>query len=108
MEKDKANALNEKLQKFVELRKEFTVESSKVYESFNTNSIFTGSTTIVSGGCFTSINSLSQTTKEPSKLKQLAIAQKERVEKARRYEEYLELQTSLSNYFPALNRLEKN
>ncbi len=99
--------LNEKLQRFLELSKEFTVGSREVYGDFNQN---IGFTSIGSGfnGTLYMAEAAQTIKKEPTKLEQFEIAQKEKIEKAKRFEEYRELQTDLSNYYSALNKIENN
>lgn len=97
--------LNEKLQRYLELSREFTVSSDKVYDGFQTNySTFYSSGSVIHG------ISVMYDPKEktPTKLEQFEIAQKEKIEKAKRFEEYLQLQTDLSNYYTALNKIENN
>lgn len=98
--------LNTKVQRFLELSKEFTAKSSEVYgDSFYESNYIT----INSNGLYTSnIISHGIPVEAPTKLEQFEIAQKEKIEKAKRYEEYLELQTELSNYYTALNKIENN
>lgn len=97
--------MENKIKRFIELSKEFTVKSSEAYGDFNP---YVGNITI-NGGCGTyyTINSEEQSKKQPTKLEQFEIAQKEKIEKAKRYEEYLELQSSLSEYYTVLEKLNK-
>lgn len=97
--------MEDKIQRFIELSKEFTVSSDKVYENFypagNIISISSNNTVSFYG----SASSQSESIKYPTKLEQFTAAQEEKVAKAKRYEEYLELQSSLSNYYKAAEKL---
>lgn len=94
--------LNTKVQRFLELSKEFTVDSNKVYDGFQQQ--FTSIS--MSGYYETCCDNRTEQEKPPTKLEQFEIAQKEKIEKAKRFEEYLHLQTELSNYYTALNKIE--
>lgn len=91
--------------RFVELSKEFTIDGDEVYEGFETkigNSPYiiptTGSGTVYIGVQL-------QYGNVPSKVEQYEKALKEKVEKAKRFEEYLELQKTLTEYFNSVNKL---
>ncbi len=106
MEKSKANTLNEKLQRFLELSSEFTVKSHEVYDGFQEQ--FTSISINAGCGGYYAIDSSQKEAQQPTKLEQFEIAQKEKIEKAKRYEEYISLQTDLKQYYSALNKIENN
>lgn len=98
--------MEDKIKRFIELSKEFTVDGKEIYKDLtnthyggvtNTNSCFIGSSTISYSSSPTSVNKTQLETFEENVFKM--------VEKARRYEEYLILQTDLLNYYKALTKL---
>jgi hypothetical protein len=88
--------MEEKIKRFIELSKEFTVKSNNIYG----DSIATYPSTSSVYVDFTHESQL-----QPTKLEQFTKAQRDKVEKAERYEEYLTLQTDLSNFYNALTKL---
>lgn len=103
--------MERKIKRFIELSKEFTVTSEEVYEGFESipsyfNISYSGSQTINIGGDFSNATGYSNTN-QLSKLEQYENLQLKKVNKVKRYEEYLELQTLLSEYYDSLNKLNK-
>lgn len=94
--------MENKIKRFIELSKEFTVKSDEVYSNFNPNA---GFATINNGGLYYTIDAQAQNIKLPTRIEQFTKAQQDKVEKAERYEEYLTLQADLSNYYNALTKL---
>lgn len=101
--------MENKIKRFIELSKEFTKTAEEVYEGFEAFSIGymhisgTNSFSISGTGDISNNGSYSQITE--SKAEQFEKSQLEKINKVKRYEEYLELQTSLSEYYNALNKL---
>lgn len=94
--------MENKIKRFIELSREFTVGSKEVYgDSIPNMNILT----IGNGGGYYTIDAQTQNIKVPTKLEQFAKEQQDKVEKAERYEEYLTLQTDLSNYYKAVTKL---
>lgn len=92
--------MENKIKRFLELSKEFTVKSNEVYEGFQE---YCGDLTINTNGYFyASVNSES---KQSIKLEQFETAQLEKIAKVKRYEEYLQLQTDLLEYYTAKGKL---
>lgn len=100
--------MEEKLIRFLKLSEEFTVKSDEVYDGFEVEPLYINS----SSGCYTlpigavgcGFNTI---TNDPpkTKLEQFETAQLEKIEKAKRYEEYLTLRTDLLNYYNAKEKL---
>ncbi len=84
--------MENKIKRFIELSKEFTVGSKEIYG--DTAPIY------ISGSCVNIIHEF-----QPTRLESFTKEQQEKVEKAERYEEYLALQTDLSDYYNALTKL---
>ena len=100
--------MENKIKRFIELSREFTKDAEEVYEGFkvdNTGDMhINGNFSIGTGnGYITTAQTYSQIT--DSKAEQFEKSQLEKINKVKRYEEYLELQTSLSEYYNALNKL---
>lgn len=94
--------MEEKIKRFVELSLEFTVSGKEIYKDF-TNTHYGGGNFIFTGGSCGSISLNPVST--PTQLETLEKNLLEISEKAKRYEEYLELQILLSEYYKALNNL---
>lgn len=92
--------------RFVELSKEFTTGSDEVYEGFKPHS--SGSFSISAGTSYI-VSSDSgyklQVNPTPTKLEQYEQSLQKKYEKAKRYEEYLELQKALTEYFNSIEKL---
>lgn len=99
--------------RFVELSKEFTVSSDEVYEGFNGVNIYAneGYVTINSTGSLGVQNPTAKlhilSTPTLSKVELYGKSLQAKCEKAKRYEEYLELQKNLEEYFISINKLNK-
>lgn len=93
--------MENKIKRFIELSKEFTVKSDDVYGNFMPSTYTLGVPNM--GGCY--VVAQTQSIKAPTILEQFTKAQQDKVEKAERYEEYLTLQTDLSDYYNALTKL---
>lgn len=87
--------MEEKIKRFVQLSLEFTIRAKEIYPMDSLQSY-------TSGTIYLSTDNM---TPSPSLLERFTKSQKEKIEKAERYEEYLELQKSLSDYYRALNKL---
>lgn len=96
--------MENKIKKFLELSKEFIVTSNEVYEGFS--DITTGITYTHSG--YGILNGICHNGKQPTKLEQFEKAQLEKIAKVKRYEEYLQLQTDLLEYYTAKEKLNNN
>lgn len=106
--------MESKIKRFIELSKEFTKDSGEVYEGFKEVSngwimgtCITGTNTSNVVG-LSSVNYIGNHTNSQiteSKAEQFEKSQLEKINKVKRYEEYLELQTSLSEYYNALEKL---
>lgn len=95
--------MEHKIKRFIELSKEFTINSNKVYEGFE-NNVANGFT--MSGWTTASLTNCSgNISKQPTKLEQFEKAQLEKIAKAKRYEEYLQLQTDLLEFYTAKEKL---
>lgn len=94
--------MENKIKRFIELSKEFTVDSREIYGE----SLFS---TISSHDMWTGVTVALPTHgdhKPPlTRLEQFAKAQQDKIEKVERYEEYITLQKDLSNYYNALTKL---
>jgi hypothetical protein len=100
--------MEEKIKRFITLSKEFTIDSEDIYKGFQKVSynpaVYHGRNTINFGTCTESIFVNSLITE--SKLDQFEFAQLEKINKAKRFEEYLKLQVDLSEYYNALEKLQ--
>ena len=98
--------MEQKIKRFVELSTEFTVDSDEIYEGFQEvkNNYLT-----FSGQCSstTSMYINDNLSKQTTKLEQFETKQLEKISKAKRYDEYLELQSSLLEYYVAKEKLTK-
>ena len=98
--------MEQKIKRFIELSKEFTLDSDEIYEGFqemrNNCLTFTGASSVT----FASYNN-DNLTKYPTKVEQFETEQLEKIAKVKRYEEYLELQSSLLEYYTAKEKLTK-
>jgi hypothetical protein len=94
--------MEDKIKRFIELSKEFTVKSNDVYGDFNHNAVFTFTG---SGGSYYWTGAQAQNIQPPTKLEQFTKEQQDKVEKAKRFEEYITLQRDLSDYYNALIKL---
>lgn len=95
--------MENKIRRFLELSKEFTVKSNEVYEGFQETY---GNLTINGGICYSSSGyTVSSDQNTPSKLERFTKSQQEKIEKAERYEEYLKLQSDLLEYYTAKEKL---
>jgi len=95
--------MENKIKRFLELSKEFTVKSHEVYEGFEETY---GNITINGGICYTSVGcTTTNGYQTPTKLEQFTKSQQEKIEKAQRYEEYLKLQSDLLEYYTAKEKL---
>lgn len=94
--------------RFVELSREFTTNADEVYEGFE--EVRPGHFSISAGTSYISgqvqYSSISFTPL-PSKLEQYEQHIQNKYEKAKRYEEYLELQKTLTEYFNSVDKLNK-
>ncbi len=98
--------MEEKLRRFLELSVEFTIDSDEIYDGFVPEIQCTGHIIFGnSNGPYTITATQSNTTPQPTKLEQFETAQLEKIEKAKRYEEYLTLRTDLLNYYNAKEKL---
>ena len=93
-------SVQEKVKRFVELSREFTVEEKEVFGDVKvTNSLFMGYMH----------NSISinhyDLQIQPSRLEVFEKQLNEKAEKARRFEEYITLQNDLGAYFRSLDKL---
>jgi hypothetical protein len=89
--------MENKIKRFIELSKEFTIESKEIYGK-NDSSIYTAGWTSCATG-------QEQHFIKPTRLEVFTEEQNKKIAKAERYEEYLTLQTDLSNYYNALIKL---
>lgn len=95
--------MENKIKRFIELSKEFIVNGKEIYKNLSGNpyegniSINTNSSAM--GGC------CSTQTVSKTQLETFEENATKMVEKAKRFEEYLTLQTDLSNYYNALTKL---
>ena len=104
--------MENKIRRYLELSKEFTVKSHEVYDGFvgttysSVNFDVTGVTGSNTYNVYPTQSSVTvNTTKLPSKLEQFETAQLEKIAKVKRYEEYLQLQTDLLEYHTAKEKL---
>lgn len=94
--------MENKIKRFLELSKEFTVKSHEVYEGFQETY---GSLTLNSNGYYCTRVIGECPPEQPTKLEQFETAQLEKIAKVKRYEEYLQLQTDLLEYYTAKEKL---
>ena len=97
--------MEDKIKRYLELSKEFTVKSHEVYDGFSENS---GYVTVVSGNTYYMSACESEEPKQPTKAEQFETAQLEKIAKVKRYEEYLKLQSDLLGYYTAKEKLNNN
>ena len=94
--------MENKIKRFIELSKEFTVDSREIYGE----SMFsTASSHDMWAGVTISLPTPGDHKPPLTKLEQFTKAQQDKAEKAERYEEYLALQTDLLDYYNALTKL---
>lgn len=91
--------------RFVELSREFTIDGDEVYEGFSPLPAYGIYMTSSGSGSSDGGYRLVVNPPSPTKLEQYETALQEKYEKAKRYEEYLELQKNLSEYFKNLEKL---
>lgn len=89
--------MEDKIKRFIELSKEFTIDSREIYGKNNDSICFIDSSSF---GVRQENNFV-----EPTRLDIFIKAEHKKIAKAGRYEEYLKLQTDLSNYYNALTKL---
>lgn len=95
--------MEEKIKRFVELSVEFTISSDVIYPTGYNNNTFS-----ISAGSGCIVTGLQSTfTKEPTRLERFEKFSADKVEKAKRYEEYLELQKDLAEYYKIVDKLNK-
>ena len=94
--------MEDKIKRYLELSKEFTVKSHEVYDGFSENS---GYVTMVSGNSYHILDCRSEEVKQPTKAEQFETAQLEKIAKVKRYEEYLKLQSDLLGYYTEKEKL---
>ncbi len=93
--------MKEKIRRFIELSFEFTISSDNIYTEPNVNYI-TGFNSA------TEIRFTAGTVEMPTRLEAFKKALEYKAKKAERFEEYLQLQQDLSNYYNALKKVEGN
>lgn len=94
--------MENKIKRYLELSKEFTVKSHEVYEGFSENLNYVN---IHSGNNHFESMCKSEQPIYPTKAEQFETAQLEKVAKVKRYEEYLKLQSDLLEYYTAKEKL---
>lgn len=87
----------EKVARFVELSKEFTTDENQIYEGYQPNGIV-----FTTNGVNFNYNIVGNTV---PKVIQYEIYLEEKLNMTRRYEEYKNLQASLSEYFASVEKL---
>ena len=97
--------MEDKIKRYLKLSEEFTVKSHEVYDGFSENS---GYVTMVSGNSHYILDCRSEEVKQPTKAEQFETAQLEKIDKVKRYEEYLKLQSDLLEYYTAKEKLNNN
>lgn len=93
--------MEDKIKRFIELSREFTVNRQEIYGEDNT---WYGTTSCGVSGTIRLAYDSDQPTLT-SELEKFIRNQDKKVKKAERFEEYLTLQTDLSNYYNALTKL---
>jgi hypothetical protein len=91
--------MKSKILRFLELSKEFTIDSEEIFTYQPQNNF------IISGHGYGTINSQSEQLNSKTRLELLKEKSEKEVSKAERFEEYLQLQTDLLEYYQALNKL---
>lgn len=91
--------MENKILRFLELSKEFTIDSKEIFEYQQQNDFGIG------GHGYITITSQSKQLNSKTRLELLKEKTEKEVSRAERFEEYLQLQTDLLEYYQALNKL---
>ena len=94
--------MKNKVLRFLELSKEFTIDSEEIFEYQPQNNFSIG------GHGYITINNQSEQLNSKTRLELLKEKSEKEVSKAERFEEYLELQKDLLEYYQALNKVRNN
>lgn len=94
--------MEEKIKRFVELSKEFTINAEKIFEYQSQN----GDVKYSAFGALSISGCVSNQVVSKTRLEVLKENTEKAVSRAERFEEYLKLQVDLSEYYNALEKLQ--